>query len=131
MDSIWANCFDICKCSSGFLDSRAWKMRCMDNLSPSTNNPCNDFRWNLIINSGKQLKYLQIYSSVVSIRCGLHSTDSQRQIPKLLYVCILHQSENPHFVHYFHTDIHFRSSMYTHWISQLYTWYLFYIFTLF
>ena len=29
------------------------------------------------------------------------------------------------FVNYFHTDIHFGSSMYKYWTSQLYTWYLF------
>ena len=34
-------------------------------------------------------------------------------------LCHLHQSENPLSVNYFHTDIHFRSSMYTYWRSLL------------
>ena len=37
----------------------------------------------------------------------------------------LHQSQNPLFINYFHTDIHFVSSIYKYWTSKLYTWYLY------
>ena len=46
-------------------------------------------------------------------------------------LCYLHQSENPFFVNYFHTDIHFRSSMYTYWRSQLYTIFVLYFLPIF
>ena len=32
------------------------------------------------------------------------------------FLCRLHQSENPSFVNYFHTDIHFTRPMYTYYI---------------
>ena len=46
-------------------------------------------------------------------------------------LCHLYQSDNPLFVNYFHTDKPFRSSLYTYLRSQLYSWCLYCIFTLF
>ena len=37
------------------------------------------------------------------------------------FLCRLHQSDNLLFINYLHTDIHFKSCMYTYWRSLLYT----------
>ena len=36
-------------------------------------------------------------------------------------LCRLHQSDNILFINYLHTDIHFKSHMYSYWRSLLYT----------
>ena len=43
-------------------------------------------------------------------------------------LCRLHQSDNLLFINYLHTDIHYKSCMYTYWRLLLYTWHLYCIF---
>ena len=43
-------------------------------------------------------------------------------------LCSIHQSDNLLFINYLHTDIHYKSCMYTCWKFLLYTWHLYCIF---
>ena len=56
----------------------------------------------------------RIRSSIFSLLCRL--------------LCRLHQLDNLLFINYLHTDIHFKSCMYSYWRLLLYTWHLYCIF---